>query len=934
MSVDLSQLWRLREECLQIKAYNEALNKAIEVQRQEKERADRQNARHRRRDALDETMCRQREALAQRLKRRALLTWHLPSRRCHFQRLALEREGTAFWRGRWLRAWRLACIDSQLLSQEEVRREREMLASGVDAKLEKAKADLRAARRRHLSLHLTALDRAKESAEWQICQRVFLSWSWQVSLEAIHRRQVMLLESRCRSSRFLQDMLLMWRSLCEPHRLPRVPCLEARSVLVLEQMAVDRLRVIIDAWSHEAGFLEKRQAAANFQQIFPLRAAAFLAQRLEAAAASASLWQWRRFTRAHAWEAWSKATQSRQEREAEMSSRRHLADLRWRSEFEAVAGSLLLRWALSHWVASWLSPQRSARQKAQQENLRLQSFLAESEGRAMMRAREPAVAAGALRIGSLVHGRLRLALGLLAPAAEESVFQQLQVCQASASRSAAERQSMEDWFVEQQHGVGRARRTAQEVAGAWVAYLQLRLFRRSLLAWRVGMLKLQVERKRQWQEMQRRSQADAYRERCRDKQAKAAEALFSSTGHQSVRLALRQWHGVAFKERRSKEIARLREQSQARIAQQQRRIEQANLATIRYREHAFAPFFAASEEGSAKWLQIFLWDWKRAVTSSASKRILRLWRIIASMELFKCKVWLAESCIRLWACVVRVARLEASAEDHLLPIMAIQAEARLQASVEARIAAGESLLLLHTLLCAWRRFRQVEMLKLEVQRACQRWNGEERKVMQTLRDVEHSVGKVWGFAVHAMDKHHAREDLRDVLLAWAQEACYGKVETQLLAACEEAHKGPQEQRRFEAMVRERWTDRSLRFHQRDRARSCVASYLSSWRQAALQETAQRRRRERKERAASVIERWLDQERLREVQSIFDAWQLAVCSARQQWLEQRRRWLETVLEHSDAAWAQPAVPSLQEKAFQPQQELDFAAKLQQFTFGLS
>ncbi|CAJ1335074.1 unnamed protein product, partial [Effrenium voratum] len=148
-----------------------------------------------------------------------------------------------------------------------------------------------------------------------------------------------------------------------------------------------------------------------------------------------------------------------------------------------------------------------------------------------------------------------------------------------------------------------------------------------------------------------------------------------------------------------------------------------------------------------------------------------------------------------------------------------------------------------------------------------------------------------GFAVHAMDKHHAREDLRDVLLAWAQatcqaavmfaaeEACYGKVETQLLAACEEAHKGPQEQRRFEAMVRERWTDRSLRFHQRDRARSCVASYLSSWRQAALQETAQRRRRERKERAASVIERWLDQERLREVQSIFDAWQLAVCSAR-------------------------------------------------------
>ncbi|CAJ1454712.1 unnamed protein product, partial [Effrenium voratum] len=63
--------------------------------------------------------CRQREALAQRLKRRALLTWHLPSRRCHFQRLALEREGTAFWRGRWLRAWRLACIDSQLLSQEE-----------------------------------------------------------------------------------------------------------------------------------------------------------------------------------------------------------------------------------------------------------------------------------------------------------------------------------------------------------------------------------------------------------------------------------------------------------------------------------------------------------------------------------------------------------------------------------------------------------------------------------------------------------------------------------------------------------------------------------------------------------------------------------------------------------------------------------------------
>eukprot|EP00435_Cladocopium_sp_Y103_P058982 s1255_g20.t5 len=112
-------------------------------------------------------------------------------------------------------------------------------------------------------------------------------------------------------------------------------------------------------------------------------------------------------------------------------------------------------------------------------------------------------------------------------------------------------------------------------------------------------------------------------------------------------------------------------------------------------------------------LRIFLWDWRRAVTSSTSIKILRLWYTVAAMEIFKCKHWLLEFCLRLWSAVVRIPLMK-KAQSQLQPILVLHEEA----SIEARIVAGESFLLQYIVVCAWRRFLRAELLKLEVKHVC------------------------------------------------------------------------------------------------------------------------------------------------------------------------------------------------------------------------
>eukprot|EP00434_Breviolum_minutum_P005380 symbB.v1.2.004744.t1/scaffold275.1/size244369/14 len=146
----------------------------------------------------------------------------------------------------------------------------------------------------------------------------------------------------------------------------------------------------------------------------------------------------------------------------------------------------------------------------------------------------------------------------------------------------------------------------------------------------------------------------------------------------------------------------------------------------------------SSLQGIVLRLRIFLWDWKRAVTSSTSIKILRLWYVVAAMEIFKCKRWLLEFCLRLWAALVRIPLMR-KAQAQLQPILVLHEEA----SIESRIIAGESFLLQYVVICTWRRFLRAELLKLEVKQVCREWNSEELRYHQVLRLV--SEEKVYLF---------------------------------------------------------------------------------------------------------------------------------------------------------------------------------------------
>ncbi|CAL1169738.1 unnamed protein product [Cladocopium goreaui] len=434
-----------------------------------------------------------------------------------------------------------------------------------------------------------------------------------------------------------------------------------------------------------------------------------------------------------------------------------------------------------------------------------------------------------------------------------------------------------------------------------------------MVAWRVGSLAFRSERKRQWQDMQRKAEDANFSLLDKEEaiQAKTAEVLFCSSAQQFLSLIVKQWRRLAFKEKRSREVELLRQRSQVRLQEQQRRLEQAQLATVRYRNHAFASCFATSAVGSTNWLRLFLWDWRRAVTSSTSIKILRLWYIVAAMEIFKCKHWLLEFCLRLWSALVRIPLMK-KAQSQLQPILVLHEEA----SIEARIVAGESFLLQYIVICAWRRFLWAELLKLEVKHVCHQWNTEELNLARALHRVQNRVGTIWAWADLSMRKLHAREDLCDALLAWAQETRCSSEEARLRKAFEEAQMGPELQRRFEGIVCARWRERSLRLHHREDQHSCLVSTFLWWRMAALHEGVTRRRRRSRQRAVTLAEQWTGSCHLQTQRLVFDSWQTLLCSARQRWLDRRRAWLEQMLEgHFPGAASPSSVPQLPDQVHQ-------------------
>ncbi|CAE7652373.1 BGL1B [Symbiodinium pilosum] len=396
---------------------------------------------------------------------------------------------------------------------------------------------------------------------------------------------------------------------------------------------------------------------------------------------------------------------------------------------------------------------------------------------------------------------------------------------AACASLVSDRRRLEAAVVKHSHGV----------AAAWAMYLRIKLFRSVIVSWRISALSAAFDREQQFKDLQRKAEDDSFvdplLERQRTAQTKVAQVMCRSLDEGGLQLILLRWHRMAFKERRQKQVLQLRQESEARLKVQRQQREQAELATARYREHVFASFMASGSVGSPNWLRLFLWDWKRALRSSAWKRILRLWRVIAAMEIFKCKGWLLEFCVHIWASVARCSVLQAETSQRISRRHQLRKEEQLLESLRARLAEGHPRCLLRDAMCVWQRFRQAELLRHQVRVVCERWNDEEEtaSLLHQRTMWQASCLRSWTYRSITSLQHF--EDLKDGFLAWVQEVRAAKGEAALELVRGEVQKGPEAQQRLESLVRDSWIERSLRANSHHRLKGHVAVLWSAWRTA-------------------------------------------------------------------------------------------------------
>lgn len=364
---DLAQLQKLRQECLKLREYNEALNKIIVIKRLEQEKTCLQRARSNRRDALHRRVLLGEAALTIRCLRGMLLAWRRRTQRCRSMLLAFKRESDVFLRARWFRKWRVVLLEKKVLLSTDFCREKKLLAEGMQQKLREAQEGLEKARSQRSAQRLDILALAHgplSGTSWQI----FTRWADYVSSAHSHRRQVKLLLF-AKNSCLLQDIFNSWHATLRCNR--RKPKLtfsivDSRSEQVARR-TTSRLSMFFDAWRHVAAFNEKTQAAATFQNVFPTRTASFCIQHQRRVQLAESLWTWRNFASREAQEEEHASVCHTCESQEAMASRRQLADLRGTSICQDAWKWNLLRTSLSSWIWSSISSRLRERRESLQE---------------------------------------------------------------------------------------------------------------------------------------------------------------------------------------------------------------------------------------------------------------------------------------------------------------------------------------------------------------------------------------------------------------------------------------------------------------------------------------------------------------------------------------------------------------------------------------
>ncbi|CAE7244217.1 BGLU7 [Symbiodinium sp. KB8] len=854
-----------------------------------------------------------------------------------------EQYAGKFYNQMLLRSWHLACFDNAA-HVEVALLEKHKLMEGVQAKIDHARQQLK---RDCLHSRTKGLSLLEGSARLHACRQVMSFWAAIAAVEVDRRSHMRLYVLFNRSN--VEGFFHIWAELSKRRQQSTSSAdgVEKISERTLLAVAAPRLRVMLLLWRMgadleaanketpqvtEAAATQARVGKALRSQLL-LRTAAQHVRQIECSLVASSLRTWRR----NITECDDVSLAWKHEQElCQLVHRRRLVAEQRSSAWQAAAQHQLLCRYFCSWATCLAAAAKQRRIDVEVARNGLKKQAAECVGRLHDLQTVTGSLAGATHLSSAIRRRMRIALSLFrknlgCAEAESDVCEKLQAARESCASLVSHRRKMEDWFVQQHHSVVAARQAAQQVARAWAVYLTLKLFRSVVVSWRISTLKAALERERQWQDMQHKAKdtSDSV-EKQRAAQSKVAEVMMKSLDEGSLRLIFLRWHRLAFKERRQKQILLFRQESEARLEVRRRQQSQAELTTARYREHAFASFTAAGSVGSPSWLRLFLWDWRRAVTSTTSKRILRLWRIIASMEIFKCKRWLLEFCVQVWAALTCGSALQAMNSEWLRKRQRIRKEEQLQETLWARLAAGHVQCLLHDAFSAWRRSHQADQVRDEVKLVCEQWNDEEQAARRHHQRITWQLSCLRSWAYRSMTTVQDFEDLRDAFLAWAQEIRFAKAEAPLELSSSEVQNGPEAQQRLESLVRDSWIERSLYANARQRRNCHIALVWFAWR-AAAQETRVARKRERRKRRAHVIE----QQRTSEWQKctkrlVLDSWQMVLCTNRRLWLENRRRWLQSSLEVVRPESAQANEADL--RALQSSLQSDFPSSLQKLTFG--
>lgn len=937
----LQELKKRRQECSHVKHFNTLLHQAIEQRRKEQDIA---GVRGWPKANISERLSREEAARMASKAVQVLRLWKLRAFRSqHLLADVFQHHLSTFLKRRLLRSWHLACFDNAA-HVEVALLEKHKLMEGLQAKIDHARQQLK---RDCLHSRTKGLSLLEGSARLHACRQVMSFWAAIAAVEVDRRSHMRLYVLFNRSN--VEGFFHIWAELSKRRQQSTSSAdgVEKISERTLLAVAAPRLRVMLLLWRMgadleaanketpqvtEAAATQARVGKALRSQLL-LRTAAQHVRQIECSLVASSLRTWRR----NITECDDVSLAWKHEQElCQLVHRRRLVAEQRSSAWQAAAQHQLLCRYFCSWATCLAAAAKQRRIDVEVARNGLKKQAAECVGRLHDLQTVTGSLAGATHLSSAIRRRMRIALSLFrknlgCAEAESDVCEKLQAARESCASLVSHRRKMEDWFVQQHHSVVAARQAAQQVARAWAVYLTLKLFRSVVVSWRISTLKAALERERQWQDMQHKAKdtSDSV-EKQRAAQSKVAEVMVKSLDEGSLRLIFLRWHRLAFKERRQKQILLFRQESEARLEVRRRQQSQAELTTARYREHAFASFTAAGSVGSPSWLRLFLWDWRRAVTSTTSKRILRLWRIIASMEIFKCKRWLLEFCVQVWAALTCGSALQAMNSEWLRKRQRIRKEEQLQETLWARLAAGHVQCLLHDAFSAWRRSHQADQVRDEVKLVCEQWNDEEQAARRHHQRITWQLSCLRSWAYRSMTTVQDFEDLRDAFLAWAQEIRFAKAEAPLELSSSEVQNGPEAQQRLESLVRDSWIERSLYANARQRRNCHIALVWFAWR-AAAQETRVARKRERRKRRAHVIE----QQRTSEWQKctkrlVLDSWQMVLCTNRRLWLENRRRWLQSSLEVVRPESAQANEADL--RALQSSLQSDFPSSLQKLTFG--